>query len=68
MPLQGFNALHSLEMGAERGKRRKGGGEFRLKEIVFYNLFLFLFDIIEILIMKIKYFLKIYKLYTPFLR
>ena len=32
-------------------KREKGeGGEFRLKEIVFYNLFLYLFDIIEILI------------------
>jgi len=49
-------------MGAERGKRRGGGGEFRLKEIVFYNLFLYLFDIIEILIMKIKYFSKISKL------
>ena len=32
-------------------KREKGeGGKFRLKEIVFYNLFLYLFDIIEILI------------------
>ena len=52
-------------MGAERGKRRRGGGgEFRLKEIFFYSLFLFFFDIIEILIMKIKYFSKIYKLYT----
>ena len=29
-----------------------GGGEFRLKEIVFYNLFIYLFDIFEILIMK----------------
>ena len=43
-----------------------GGGEFRLKEIVFYNLFIYLFDIFEILIMKIKYFPKIYKLYAPF--
>ena len=40
-------------------KREKGeGGKFRLKEIVFYNLFLYLFDIIEILIIKIKYFFK----------
>ena len=38
-----------------------GGGEFRLKEIVFYNLFIYLFDIFEILIMKIKYFSKVYK-------
>ena len=37
-----------------------------MKESVFYNLFLFIFDIIEILILKIKYFSKIYKLYTPF--
>jgi len=52
-------------MGAERGIRRGGGGRLRLKEIVLYNLFLYLFDIIEILIMKIEYFSKIYKLYTP---
>ena len=51
-------------MGDETGKRR--GGKFRLKEIVFYNLFIYLFDIFEILIMKIKYFSKVYKLYTPF--
>ena len=37
-------------------KEAEGGGEFRLKEIVFYNLFIYLFDIFEILIMKIKYF------------
>ena len=34
-----------------------------------YNLFIYLFNIIEILIVKINYFLKIYNLlYTPFLR
>ena len=58
--------LEELEL--KRRKRRREGGEFRLKEIVFFNLFLYLFDIIEILIMKIKYFLKIYKLYTPFFK
>ena len=50
-------------MGAERGIRR-GGGRIRVKEIVFYNSFLYPFNIIEILIMKINFFL-IYKLYTP---
>ena len=55
-----------LEEWELKGEKGEGGeGEFRLKEIVFYNLFLFLFDIIEILIMKIIYFSKIYKLYTP---
>ena len=42
-------------------KEGGGGGEFRLKEIVFYNLFIYLFDIFEILIMKIKYFSKVFK-------
>ena len=36
-------------------------GRVRLKEIVFYNLITYLFNSIEILIMKINYFLKIYK-------
>ena len=47
------------ELKGEKGEG--GGGEFRLKEILIY---FYLFDIIEILIMKIKYFSKIYKLYT----
>ena len=51
-----------LEEWELKGEKGEGG------EVVFYNLFLFLFDIIEILIMKIKYFLKIYKLYTPFFK
>ena len=58
-----------LEEWELKGEKEEGGGrEFRLKESVFYNLFLFLFDIIEILIMKIKYFSKIYKFYTPFFK
>ena len=43
-------------------------GKFMLKEIVFYNLFIYIFNIIEILIMKIDNFFKIYLFYTPFLR
>ena len=57
-----------LEEWELKGEKGVGAGEFRLKEIVFYNLFLFLFDIIEILIMKINFFSKIYKFYNPFFK
>ena len=60
-------SLARAGVGLQPKEKGEGGGrEFRLKESVFYNLFLFIFDIIEILILKIKYFSKIYKWYTPF--